>query len=110
MLPADFRLAYPLFAEESDADIARWIISAGFHVDDVRFDTRYAEAVGYLVAHFAVTEKADRAAGMTESAGDITSASIMTAHGQVTQSRSPASVLRIMEDPFQATVYGRRYR
>jgi hypothetical protein len=103
-LPADFILAFPLFALEPTVSIQAGITSG------MAFGGAYNEALGCLVAHNLATAHADRAAGLSEDAGDITSQAAATPAGQISRSRGTESVKMMMKDPFMRTRYGQRYR
>jgi uncharacterized protein DUF4054 len=107
MTPADFRLAFPAFAAETDPVVQRHLDAADPFFDVERWGGFYNDGLGNFVAHRIVTEKADAATGSgpTSGGGDFQSKTLGSF--SITKSAEVASMF--VDDPLTRTSYGQRY-
>jgi Protein of unknown function (DUF4054) len=103
---ADFRAAFPLFEDEEEPSVERYIALAAPYFDVGRWGGFYSEGLGNMVAHYLLVAKSDAKLKGADDGGSAVSKTV----GSVSITRSGALLERQADDPFMSTPYGRRYR
>lgn len=114
MTPAEFRSAFPVFREESDAVVQRHIDAVTTdECDPALWGARYTAGLGLFVAHSIAFEKLDQATGVAARAGDVLTQTMEGTDGaagsRTSMSRGSESVMRQMDDWLNRTIYGQRF-
>ncbi len=109
MTVAEFKAAFPAFADVDSDVVDRHIAASDPFFDTARWENLLDEGLGNFIAHRIVIERRNQAMGVSSGTGDVVSRSQGTTAGQVSMSRSPELAAMQFREPFNATEYGRRY-
>jgi hypothetical protein len=103
MTPAQFYAAFPAFKNTPVSDVQRHLDDADRLFDIPRWGADYLAGIGNVVAHLIVIES--KGALFSGVAGDITEKQV----GSVRIVRSPVLMSKMLDNPFNRTIYGQTY-
>ena len=107
MTPTEFKTRFPEFTSETDARVQLFITDADPFFDVERWDTLYSVGVANYVAHKLAVANAQASA---EANGSLADTNVNKKVGDLQIQKSEAALLKKMDDPFMATIYGQEYR